>query len=345
MSKEYRRITIPLFLMVCIFIYGMVGFKIIFGKSWANSLYKTVVVLGTVNEPYEGDEAKTLEDDNKLLVSQVFTISLVFIGMGGLLFFLSSITAFFVEGDLRDILQRRRMQKRLDDLQNHFIVCGAGETGAFIVEELQKTRRPFVVVDTSKEHIDRLGINGINFIIGDATEDESLIEAGIERARGLMCVLANDQENLFVTITARQLNSRLRIIAKAVSHRTESKLIAAGADSVVIPSYIGGLRLVSEMIRPSVTTFLDKMMRGREDATRIEEVTLAEGSRLAGKSLKDCEFGPKTNVLVIATKLPDTESFSYNPDPNTVLNGGTTLVVIGSAENVQKARKLAGSEY
>ncbi|TET35034.1 MAG: potassium channel protein [Planctomycetota bacterium] len=342
MFKEYRRITIPLILMACIFLYGMIGFKIIFGKSWANSLYKTVVVLGTVNEPYEGNEAENLEREGKILISQVFTISLVFIGMGGLLFFLSSITAFFVEGDLRNILQRRRMQKKIEELSNHFIVCGAGETGAYIVEELHHTRRPFVVIDSDQEHIDRLGMPAINFIVGDATEDETLLLAGIKHARGIMCVLANDQENLFVTLTARQLNPKLRIIAKVVSRRSEDKLKAAGADSVVTPSFIGGMRLVSEMIRPSVVTFLDKMMRGRKQVTRIEEVSLSPGSKLSGKSLKECDFGSKTGVLVIATKHPEEEDFHYNPDPNTTLDDGTTLVVIGNAESVSKARDLAG---
>ena len=224
------------------------------------------------------------------------------------------------------------MQKAIGKLENHFIVCGGGDTGRHIVKELIATERPFVLIEMSHEILDSLhAAFGEDFpvVIGDATEDEHLIEAGIERAAGLFSSIGNDKENLIVTVSARLLNPDLRIVCKCVESMTENKIRKAGADIVISPNRIGGLRMISEMVRPTVVSFLDVMLRDEDRRLRVEESKIGSGSRLEGRTVAELRKLHVGDVLLVALRLPDGE-WIYNPDDEVKLKAGITLIFMGS---------------
>jgi voltage-gated potassium channel len=251
--------------------------------------------------------------------------------------FVTTAAAFLIEGELSGLTWRKRMDSRVKKLSGHYIVCGAGTTGIHCVRELAAIGAPFVVVDRSEEVARALSTElGCLAVVGDATHDEVLLEAGIERARGVISALTEDKDNLFVTVTARALNPTLRIVAKAIDVRADGKLRRAGADSVVSPNMIGGLRLVSEMVRPEVVTFLDVMLRDKDRTLRIEEVPIPPARGGAQRRISELDLG-RHKLLLLAVKEPSPElRLHYNPAPEHLLSGGETLIVLGEPERVRE---------
>jgi voltage-gated potassium channel len=218
-----------------------------------------------------------------------------------------------------------------------------GETGHHVTEELARTRRPYLCIDSNPQRMEKLLEHEDFFhIVDDATEDEVLMRAGILRAAGLITCLGSDKDNLFITLTGRQMNSNLRIVAKAKEMKVVSKLQKAGADAVVSPQLIGGLRLVSEMIRPQVVGFLDKMIRDERMTVRIEEVVLNPGSDIAGKTVQQSGIRTQTGLLILAIREPNSPGYNYNPTPGTHLKVGSVMVVLGEVSQIQALRRLAG---
>ena len=235
------------------------------------------------------------------------------------------------------------MLKRLADLDDHVIVCGVGATGIHVVEELIATMTPFVAVERDPARIDKLKEEipkavDITYLIGDATDDHVLEQAGVARARGVIATLPDDRDNLFITVTARALNGKLRIIAKSVEPSTDAKMRRAGADTVVSPNRIGGMRMVSEMVRPRVVEFLDLMLRDKEKNLRIEEVQIPDTSTVVGAELRDTDIRKQTKVLVIAVRRPD-GGFIYNPGPATLIEKGMTLILLAETVDIVKLRQ------
>lgn len=235
------------------------------------------------------------------------------------------------------------MRKAIDSMEGHVVVCGAGSTGKHVIEELIATATPFVVIDQNQEHLERLSTDLMQgrmlYVLGDATDDHALVEAGVSRARGVVAALTHDKDNLFVTLSARSLNAGARIVSKIVEDPAAVKMKKAGATSVVNPAMIGGRRMASELIRPEVNEFLDQMLRDKSKNLRIEECTVPKGSTFAGKSIKDTPIRKETRLLVVAVRDAE-RNFVYNPDPEHVVEEGATLIVMGEAENVAKLRKL-----
>jgi voltage-gated potassium channel len=237
------------------------------------------------------------------------------------------------------------MRKQIQSLSGHVVVAGAGSTGKHVIEELIATRTPFVVIDRDHHHLERVSEDMMDgkllYVLGDATDDHALLDAGVKNARGVVAALTHDKDNLFVTLSARSLNAKARIVAKIVEDDAAQKMIKAGATSVVSPTMIGGRRMASELIRPEVTEFLDQMLRDKDKNLRLEEVVIPEGSGFIGKMLKDTPIRRETKLLVVAVRGSDSDrTFAYNPDPDTVLEIGTTLIVLGEAEMVVKLRKV-----
>ena len=233
------------------------------------------------------------------------------------------------------------MEKRITRLQDHFVVAGSGRTGRHVVEELIAVERPFVIIDRDEAKLERMSAESsvpLLYIVGNATEDHTLLEAGVDRAEGVVAALTGDPDNLFVTLSVRALNPRARIVAKVVDSDNEPKLIRAGADTTVNPTRIGGLRLVSELVRPRVTAFLDEMMRTTKNI-RFEELGIAPDSHFVGQTLRTVPIRSETRVLVVALHLPDGK-FVYNPAPDGPLIAGTKLIVMGDSEGVEKLRKM-----
>lgn len=301
--------------------------------GYIQCLYMTVITTFTVGY---GELVPILNTTDR-----VYTILVITIGIGTIGYALSQMTAFIVEGDLRNILGRRKMEKRIVVVHDHFLVCGSGEVGHYVIEELFATKRPFVAIDTDEEHLkkvigDRPGL----YIVGDATDEEVLIHAGVKVAAGVICALQHDRDNLVLAMTCRQINPKLRIVAKAHDIKLLERLRHAGADAVVSPQFIGGLRLVSEMVRPTVVTFLDQMLRESDAAVRVEEVRIAAGSRLAGKRLNEIDLEQR-GMSAMALKAPGSDKFVYVPARDSILAPGCTVIVLGDAERVGKLREEA----
>lgn len=303
--------------------------------SLIDCAYFVVITLTTVGY----GETLPVRDDP---FAQVFVMFLMVGGIGLVLYFVSTLTAFIVEGELQDLLRRRRMRSRIANLHDHLILCGVGRMGRAAADEFLATEQRFVVIDRDPAALARLEHDHpgqVSYLEGDAVEDEVLLEAGIERAAGLITVLSSDQDNVYVTISAKELNPEIRVVSKAIEATAERKLRLAGADRVVPVNTIGGLRLASEMIRPEVTNFLDHMLRDHERTLRVEEIAISEGSAFDGKRLSESEIRRHSEVLVIAVRVKSGR-YQYNPGADHVITAGETLIVIGNPLQVRNLRAL-----
>ena len=317
-----------------VFITGVGGYIIIEGWSLFDAVYMTVITIAGVG----------YREVHPLSVGgRIFTTFLIAGGVGSMVFTLTVAVAFIVEGTLKNIIRDRKMQKIVDKLENHYIICGIGATGRTVVEEFLRVRVDFAVIVPPQQEIDRLikMYPDLVYVQGDATDDDVLIKAGIKRAKGLISTLPEDKDNLFVVLSARELNPRLRIVAKTIEEESRYKILKVGADSVVSPNNIGGLRMASEMIRPDVVSFLDSMMRDKEMTLRVEEATIQKGSGFEGKTIQQADIGKKTGVIIIAVKDSDSQKYIYNPRADTSLKADDILLMIGNLEQVAKLRQLA----
>jgi voltage-gated potassium channel len=250
-----------------------------------------------------------------------------------------------VEGVIGKALRRGRMERKIGALKHHTIVAGCGRTGRFVIEELVGSGRPFVVVDRDLVLLEQLNeeLGGrLLWVLGDATDDQCLLAAGVERATGMVTALTDDPDNVFVTISARSLNPSLRIVSKVVSLGAEAKLERAGANATVSPHRIGGLRLVTELLRPHTAEFLDQMMRGTGDGQlRFDDVEVHHGNRYEGQTLREAAIRDKANVLVVAMRGADGK-FIYNPPAEERICSGCYIVVLGTSDGIGKLRSMMG---
>ena len=350
-SRQLReRIVAALLSLAAVFVLGTFGFYLL-GRSYlghnawslGDCAYFTVTTITTVGY---GEMPRL----SQVPFGRTYTVVVLLTGLGVALYCVSTLTTYFIEGEYSKGRVRRKMTKILDGLTDHIIVCGVGTTGIHVVQELITTGWPVVAIDLDAHHLDRaqtLSSDLLPTILGDATEDATLEHAGIRRAKGLVAALADDKFNLYIVVTARGMNPRLKIIAKGVDVKAAEKLRHAGADSVVNPAFIGGVRMVSEMIRPQVVEFLDLMLRDKDKNLRIEEVTVPNDSPFVGKPIGEAQIRKLTNLLVVAVREPSLTkapgAFVYNPGPETQIAAGMALIVLGETEAVHKLRRVVQS--
>ncbi|MBW2529412.1 MAG: potassium channel protein [Deltaproteobacteria bacterium] len=330
--------------LLVVFLLGTGGYWLIGHGDWSvmECAYMVLITITTVG--YAEVLPVSATDAGRL-----FTMILLVSGMGTSVYFLSALTAFIVEGDLRDALWRRRMSNRLDKLRGHYIVCGTGETGRQVVAELVRAGRAVVAVELNEVnlgHVVDTYHDQVITILGDATEDDVLREASIVQAKGIFTTLESDQDNLYVTLSARQLNPDLRIVSRGQSPRSAAKLRQAGADSVISPARIGGRRMAHEMLRPNVVGFLDFGGRQSSQARNlcIEEIPLPAGSPLVGRKLSKSNIREASNALVLAVIEPNAGKHRYNPPPDFAFEEGQTLIVLGEREDVARLHRFINGE-
>jgi voltage-gated potassium channel len=326
-------------LLVIVVIGGGVGYYVIGRGQWAfaDCIYMTVITVTTVGY------GEVLHDMDRVEYARAFTMVLLLLGTGSIVYFASTVTAFIIEGDLQNVLFASRMKKRMKRMKDHVVVCGAGSTGRNVIEELLTTGVPVVAIDLRESELreiaDKFPQAEYSYIVGDATDDDVMAGAALERARGLVAALSSDKDNLYLTVSGRQTNPAVRIVARCAELSHVEKIRRSGADAVVSPNFIGGMRLVSELLRPAVVRFLDDMLRDRRVAYRIEEIQLGEGTVGLGATLRDARVRERFGMTVLAVRASDNQSWVYNPDANEKLAPGMTLVVLGSAEQVAELRR------
>lgn len=338
-SSLTKRIGTGLALLLVVVLGGGVGYYVIGAGQWAfgDCIYMTVITVTTVGY------GEILPHMDQVRGARGFTIGLLVFGTGSIVYFASTVTAFIIEGDLRNVLFASRLKKRMKRMKDHVVVCGAGSTGRHVIEELLTTGVPVVAIDTREQELreiaDRFPRAELTYLVGDATDDDVMAQAGLERARGLVAALSSDKDNLYLVVSARQTNPGLRVVARCAELSHVDKLRRSGADAVVSPNFIGGMRLVSELQRPAVVRFLDDMLRDRRGTFRIEEVLLGERAAELGRTLREARVRERFGMTVLAVRDPDNQSWVYNPEASEKLGPGMTLVVLGSAEQVAELRR------
>ncbi len=335
-----ERLVRPAIMVMSIFVFGTVGFYLVGRGMWDlfDCAYMTSITLTTVGY---GEVLEQIGTGGRL-----FAMALMWSGMGVTLYAISAITGFVVDKNLGRIFRERKMEKRIAALKNHYIVCGGGKTAFNVARELTTSRQPTVMIETNADRLEWVGkqLATLHFIQGDATEEEVLRRAGIERASGILAVLGEDSHNLLITVQARYVNPSIKIVARCQENNLADKFYRAGANYVVNPAFIGGMRMVSEMVRPHVVSFLDRMLRGKDKSVRVEEVEVCESSPWAGCSLAEIEMHSKTGLIPISLKQPGDSDYNYNPSPKEVLKPGTILIVIGNPEQVSRLKSFCAKK-
>ena len=325
-----RRIFIAFGLLLGLIIIGTIGYLVIEkdnqkgGWNLLDAVWMTIITVTTVGY---GD--MEMSD-----AGRVFTMFLIISGIGMYIYSVTVITAFLVEGQLLSFFKHRKMTRDVEKLSNHYIICGIGDTGLHVLEEMVKAEASFVGIDVDEERLEHLAeTHDFLSLHGDATDDDMLIRAGIERAKGLVACLSRDQDNLFVVISAKKLNPSLRVVSKAVENNSPDKLVTAGADEVVLPDHIGGIRLASGILEPHLIDFFAKMQVSRQ-TTRFAESIIQPDSKINGITIEEANIKEETGLVVIAIRSKD-GTYIYNPSGDLKIEAGDALFVISDQRQLQ----------
>ncbi len=330
----WRRLRNATMSMLVLLGIGTEGYYLLGQGRWPffECFYMTVITISTVGF---GETIPIYESP----YGRPFTVFLLFSSMWINYYFISTITAVFLGREFQDLWWKRTMEYLSSKQKDHIIVCGGGETGIYVIKELLDSQHEIIVVDLNTARIKFLQDQFGQFpaVIGDATEETVLRKAGIERAYGLVTLLSSDKDNLFISITARRMNPRLKIVSKAIELNAFEKLKSAGANQVVSPNYIGGIRIAAELVRPHVVQFLDLLTKDNELNLCIEEFTLPERSSYIGKQLSETDLRQR-ELLLLAVYSPKRASWSYNPSPHHTFEALSTLILLGNVEAIESFR-------
>lgn len=312
--------------------FGTIGYVVVEGWNFLDSIYMTITTITTVG---------FREIHELSLKGRIFTLCLIIGGVGVVLYALGTGARVILEGELKDIFGRRKLEKKIKDLFDHYIVCGYGRMGKIICKELKAEGVKFIVIDKNPEMFEEK--EDILFLIGDATHDHILKDAGVEKAKGLISVLPTDAENLFVVLSARGLNPNLLIISRAVEEGSEQKLLRGGATKVISPYHIGGLRMAHTVLKPTVVDFIEFATKSGNIELQMQEITLQEGSSLIGLTLEQCGIGRDLGVIIVAIKQSTGET-KFNPTFRSTLMAGDTLIALGETSKLRVIEELAKPE-
>jgi len=324
------KFRIALLLVISILLIGVLGYRFIAYYSWVDALYMTVITISTVGF----SEVAPLNNAAKL-----FTVGLISSSVLTLAYSISIITEYLMDKNSFEEFKNRKMKKKIDKLSNHIIICGFGRNGKQAAQKLSSYKRPFVVIEKDKDLIEKFD-DDILFVHGNANEDEVLLESGIEKAHSVIVALPNDADNLFVVLSARQINKKIGIISRASQEASYKKLKLAGADNVIMPDKIGGDHMASLVVMPDLVEFLDNLSIIDENKVNVEEVAIeALTSNPGSQTIKDLDFRNKTGCSIIGYKTPERE-YIINPEASTVLMPKSKIIVLGRPEQILALNKM-----
>lgn len=325
-----RRMQLSVFVLISLNLIGTAAYMLLEGWSFGDSLYMTVITIATVGFGEVGELSEA---------GRFFTILLIYVGIGAATSAITNAVSLAAGPVLWGSLRERRLRAVVENIENHYIVCGYGRMGRQIIRDLQARDEPFVLVDKSQEITSMLVEMGIPHVIGDATQDDVLYEAGIQRAKGLVAALSSDAGNIMTVLTARELNPRLFIVARVVRVETESKLRRAGANRVINPYQIGGHRIALSLMRPAVHDFLEQLFHfGTGHQIDIGQIHVLPNSELDGQTIATCNLRETHNVTVLAIREPNGR-LHISPAPTTRFKPHAELIVIGSPEAIYELER------
>jgi voltage-gated potassium channel len=318
-----------LMILAAVIAFGTVGYTVIERWPLLDALYMTFITLSTVGFK----EVYTLSPAGRM-----FTILLIIVGVAGAAYTLRVLGEWVVEGEMKKLFGRRKMQKGIKELADHYVVCGFGRVGRRVAQELCSRRVPFVIIDNDLKRIEQAERDKFLFVQGDSTLDQTLIDAGIERARALITAVANEADGVFIVLSARQLNPQLFITARSETDEGKKKLMRAGANKVISPYKIGAIRMALTTLRPNLVDFMKVITFDRETGLTIEEIQIRPGSPLIDSTLRECAMRREFGMMVAGIKKVGKDVF-LNPSPDTKIETGDILIVIGDREGLEKLEK------
>jgi voltage-gated potassium channel len=331
MRGPLHRVRLGLALLFVVLLAGTLGY-VLLGFSVLDAAFQSAVTVTTVGL----GPLRPLDDAGK-----AFTIALVLVGTGTAIYTFTVALEVLLEGHMRELVRRRRMERDISRMTNHVIICGWGRVGRQVARYLEAAGRDLVVVDRDA---DRIADVAFPYVVGDVTDDATLLSAGVQRAGTLVAALDTDADNLFLTVSGRALRPELQIIARARNDSSEPKLLRAGADRVVNPQRLGGDRMASFVVQPHVVDFVDVVMHDGSLEFRLEDIEVAAGSRLVGQTLSSAEVHDLTGALVLAIRRAD-GTFATNPTPRTRIEEGDVLIGVGTADQLSSLSQVAAARH
>ncbi len=326
-----KKILLGLAAFILIIALGVLGYMVLERFSFLDALYMTVITITTVG--YR--EVAPLDPAGK-----IFTITLIIIGVWFVLYVFGKFTETVVEGGLRKALGKINMDKKLANITDHYIVCGYGRIGKIICDSFSKAGCGFVVIDKNPERLAQIVHDGILFVAGEAADDENLVKAGVERAQGLVSVVSSDADNVYITLSARELNPKLLILSRASGHGgADTKLRRAGADKVISPYDIGARQMANMILRPNVDAFLDLTVGANELGLLLEELVIPASAPFVNRSLADSGLRRDYDVIVVAIKRKDNGDMLFNPSYLATIGPDDTIIVLGDRNNIERLEK------
>jgi voltage-gated potassium channel len=320
------KIKFALIILFTIVIIGTIGFHFIEGWSLLDSFYACITTLSTVGY---GDFAP------ETTAGKLFAVFIIIFGVGMMFYSLVLMAETFIDARLRSLLGRGKLEKTIEKMNNHYIICGGGRIGFLICRELIAGKMPCLVIDNNAEVIQKAQDEGFICLRGDATQDKVLIKAGIKRAKGIVCVLPTDAENLYVILTAKDLNQQIHIISRSEEEASEHRLLRAGADRVMSPYTLGGVRMAMAILRPAMLDFIEITTRQQSLELRMEEIAICKGSPFITQSLEDSGIRKRYGLIIVAVKK-DSGKMIFNPMANYIIAEGDRLIAMGEDENVKQ---------
>ena len=331
MTGIRKKLFLSIVLLIFINVFGVAGYMIIEGWNLRDSLFMTVITITTVGYGEVHDLTPA---------GEIFTIVLLVVGVGIILYLLGTGAKLLLEGELEDIIGRKRLEKKIRELKDHYIICGFGRMGKTIAKEFSSKDIPVLIIE--KRSVPDIEKSDFLILQGDANNEDVLKSAGIENAKGFISVLPTDAENLFLVLSARELNPDLFIVTRASEESSEKKILRAGADRVVSPYYTGGVRIANSILKPAVVDFIEFATKTGNLELQLEEVILSKGSKFSEMTLEDAGIGRDLGIMIVAIKRPD-GTMEFNPSSTSTMASGDTLVALGETSKLKELEKLAAT--